>query len=318
MFTFLAGKAKLAPGDKGAAAFALALAVGAAPVHLVSGDQCEQVGIGLLVGQPTGDPFLDPRQYRLRIVLSDDGGVSDPQEYVVVRSAMYLVFLPVEVVYLAKYRTFLHNGAKEGMESQRKLPAHQDGVLGAELGDVVRRWHVVDLPELAGNFGGLVFGTAEGEEEGGRTPLAYHTPELSLSGKPELLGAAYRLKHGGQVGFEGLVGGLHLLQEHADRHGPRSGGFQQVVDACRQLSQFLPPQQVEDILRVFAEERILVEELRLDVLAVRQLDLALMVLAKPSGGEEHREAHDVEVLLSVVQGILPDAEHFVLLQVGVA
>ena len=276
-----------------------------------------QVGIGLLVGQPTGDPFLDPRQYRLRIVLSDDGGVSDPQEHVVVWSATYLVYLlPVEVVYLAKYRAFLHHGAKEGMESQRKLPAHRDGVLGAELADVVRRRHVVDLPELAGNFGGLVFGTAEGEEEGGRTPLAYHAPELSLSGKPELLGTAHRLKHGGQVGFEGLVGGLHLVQEHTDRHGLRSGGFQQVVDACRQLSQFLPPQQVEDILRVFVEARILVEELRLDVPAVRQLDLAWMVLAKPSGGEEHQEAHDVKVLLSVVQGILPDAEQFVLLQVG--
>ena len=108
------------------------------------------------------------------------------------------------------------------------------------------------------------------------------------------------------------------MQERADGHGLRSGGFQQVVDACRQLSQFLLPQQVEDVLRVFAEARILVEEPRLDVLAVRQLDLAWMVLAKPSGGEEHREAHDVEVLLSVVQGILPDTENFVLLQVRVA
>ena len=118
VFAFLARKAKLAPGDKGAAAFASAFAVGAAPVHLVSGDQRVKVGIRLLVGQPTGDPFLDPRQYRLRIVLSDAGGVSDPQEHVVVRSATCLVFLlPVEVVYLAEYRAFLHDDAKEGVES---------------------------------------------------------------------------------------------------------------------------------------------------------------------------------------------------------
>ena len=223
VFTFLAGKAKLTPGDKGAAAFVSALAVGAAPVHLVSGDQRVQVRIGLLVGQPTGNPFLDPRQYRLRIVLSNDGGVSDPQEHVVVRSVTCLVFLlPVEVVYLAEYRAFLHDGAKEGVESQRKLPGHRDGVLGAELADVVRRQHVIDLPEVAGNFGGLVFGTSEGEEEGGRTPLTYHASELVLSGKPELLGATHRLKHGGQIVFECLVRGLHLVQEHANGHGLRS------------------------------------------------------------------------------------------------
>ena len=43
-----------------------------------------------------------------------------------------------------------------------------------------------------------------------------------------------------------------------------------------------------------------------------------MVFTKASGGEEHREAHDVEVLLTVVQGILANAQDLVLLDVGFA
>ena len=40
------------------------------------------------------------------------------------------------------------------------------------------------------------------------------------------------------------------------------------------------------------------------------------MFTEASGGEEHREAHDVKVLLAVVQGILADPQDLVLLDVG--
>ena len=65
---------------------------------LVSGDQLVQLWVGGLIGNVAGDPFLDPLQYHVIVILPCHGSTIYPQENVVVCCSPGLAVLLEEVV----------------------------------------------------------------------------------------------------------------------------------------------------------------------------------------------------------------------------
>ena len=97
-FLCLSGEPKPTTSDESATYFLLATTVVVAFVILVSGDQVVQLWVGGLVGNVAGDPFLDPLQYHVIIILPSHGGTIYPQEDVVVWCSPGLVLLLEKVV----------------------------------------------------------------------------------------------------------------------------------------------------------------------------------------------------------------------------
>ena len=98
-FSCLSGEPK-PTNDESATYFLLATTAVVAFVILVFGDQLVQpwVGGGGLVGNAAGDPFLDPLQYHIIVILPCHGGIFYSQEDVVVWCSPGLVLLLEEVV----------------------------------------------------------------------------------------------------------------------------------------------------------------------------------------------------------------------------
>ena len=97
-FSCLSGKPKPTTSDESATYFLLATTVVVAFVILVFGDQLVQPWVGGLVGNAAGDPFLDPLQYHIIVILPCHGGTIYPQEDVAVWCSPGVVLLLEEVM----------------------------------------------------------------------------------------------------------------------------------------------------------------------------------------------------------------------------
>ena len=116
------GNPKPTVSDENATYFLLARTV---VVILVSGDQLVQPWVGGLVGNAAGDPFLDPLQYHIVIILPCHGGTIYPQENVVVWCSPGLVLFIEEVVGNSTQCFSIQNhSSEEVVKFLRKFPQH--------------------------------------------------------------------------------------------------------------------------------------------------------------------------------------------------
>ena len=91
--------------------------------------------------------------------------------------------------------------------------------------------------------------------------------------------------------------------------------FQQIVIASRQLSKLLLPQKIKDILGVFSETRVFVQQSQFCVFSCRYFYLSAIMLAELAVWKQSRKAHNVQVFLPTVNRILVDVEELVVIDV---
>ncbi len=143
---------------------------------------------------------------------------------------------------------------------------NRDRIFDAQSTGGIIIGHVVDFFQVPNDFGGFVFRTTESEKVSWSTPLSDHAE------KPILFGPPHRHEDSGEVGFHGLVGIVDTTEESVNRHSlAASATFQQIVNASGQLPQLLLPQKIKDVLGVFSETRVFVQQARFCVFGCRYL-----------------------------------------------
>ena len=118
-------------------------------VVLVFCDQFVQFWVTGLIGDTTGDPFLDPLQYHIVVVFTGHRGTIDPQEDVVVWCSPGLVLLFEEVVSNTTqcFAVEDHN-PEEIMKFLGTFPGHRDWVLCAQHSNWIAVAHIIHLSEI--------------------------------------------------------------------------------------------------------------------------------------------------------------------------